>query len=148
MPRFGKGNAMGAGRPPGSANKSTLLLDEIGREGIEEVIRKVAEAAREGNMRAASILLARAWPRGRGRAVTLGLPAVETAAGIVQAHAALVAAVAAGEIAPEEASAISNLLESQRRALETCDLEKRIEELKAEIAGGPERGPQRGQAAA
>src|SRR5260370_38603308 len=127
MPRFKKGNAIGAGRPPGSPNKSTLLLDAIGREDIEEVIRKVASAARDGNMRAASILLARTWPRGRGRALTDDLPAVETAAGIVQAPAALIAAVAAGQVTPHEASAPSTLLENQRRSIQTHDLRKRIQ---------------------
>jgi hypothetical protein len=98
MPRFKKGNAMGARRPPGTPNESTLVFDEIGREGIEEVIRKVAGAARDGSMHAASNLLARAWPRGSGRPVMLDLPAVETAAGVVQAQAAVVAAMAAGTI--------------------------------------------------
>src|SRR5437868_3143546 len=109
MPRFKKGNDMGEGRRVGSRNKSTLLLDEIGREGIEEVIRKVAESARGGNMYAASILLARAWPRGIGRPVTLDLPAVETAAGVVQAQAAVVAAMAAGAVTPDEAAQIAHV---------------------------------------
>jgi hypothetical protein len=140
MPRFEKGNAMGAGRPPGSRNRSTRLLDEIGSEGIEEVIRKVAEVAKEGNMRAASILLARTWPRGRGRPVVLDLPPVETAGAIVQAHAAVVAQMAAGEITPEEASSVGDVLENQRRAIETEVHEQRIQALKAARAGGPGRG--------
>ena len=129
MARYRKGKPPGPGRPPGSRNKSTLLLDEIGREGLEEVIRKVSEAAREGNMRAASILLARAWPRGRGRPVVLDLPPVETAGGVVQAHAAVVAQMATGEITPDEASTVTDVLESQRRAIETHDHERRIKEL-------------------
>jgi len=140
MPRFGKGNAMGAGRPPGSPNKSTLLLDAIGREDIEEVIRKVAGAARDGNMRAASILLARTWPRGSGRPVMLDLPAVETAAGVVQAQAAVVAAMAAGTVTPDEAAAIAHVLEGQRRAIETHDHEKRLRELEARKKDGPRPG--------
>jgi hypothetical protein len=134
MPRFGKRNTIGPGRPPGSRNKSTLLLDEIGREGIEEVIRKVADAAKDGNMRAASILLARTWPRGRGRPVVLDLPPVETAGAIVQAHAAVVAQMAAGEITPEEASTVGDVLETQRRAIETYVHEKLLQEREAETA--------------
>ena len=137
MPRFRKGNASGEGRRAGSRNRSTLLLDEIGREGIEEVIRKVADAARDGNMCAASILLARAWPRGSGRPVTLDLPAVETAAGVVRAQAAVVAAMAAGTITPDEAAAIAHVLEGQRRAIETHDHEKRLRELEARKKEGP-----------
>ena len=101
------------------------------------MIRKVAGAARDGNMCAASILLARAWPRGIGRAVTLDLPAVETAAGIVQAHAAVVAAMAAGTITPDEAAAIGHVLEGQRRAIETHDHEKRLRALEGTKKEGP-----------
>jgi len=137
MARYVKGKPPGPGRPPGSRNKSTLLLDEIGREGIEEVIRKVAESARDGNMYAASILLARAWPRGIGRPVTLDLPPVETAAGIVQAQAAVVAAMAAGTITPDEAAAIGQVLEGQRRAIETHDHEKRLRHLEGTKKDGP-----------
>lgn len=138
MARYVKGKPPGPGRPPGSRNKSTLVLDEIGREGIEEVIRKVAGAARDGNMYAASILLARTWPRGIGRPVTLDLPPVETAGGIVQAQAAVVAAMAAGTITPDEAAAIGQVLEGQRRAIETHDHEKRIRGLEAKKKDGPD----------
>jgi hypothetical protein len=135
MPRFKKGQEPGPGRPLGSPNKSTLVFDAIGREGIEDTIRMVKRKADEQeSLRAAAILLARTWPRGRGRAVTIDLPPVDTAAGVVQAHAALVAEMAAGELTPEEASAVSNLLDNQRKAIETYDLEKRIQALETERA--------------
>jgi hypothetical protein len=140
MPQFEKGNTFGRGRPKGSPNKSTLILDELGREGIEEVIRKVAEAAKDGNMRAASILLARSWPRGHGRPVVLDLPPVETAGGVVQAHAAVVAQMAAGELTPDEASTVGDVLETQRRAIETYVHEKLLREWE-EKAGGPDPKP-------
>jgi len=141
MPQFEKGNTFGRGRPKGSPNKSTLILDELGREGIEEVIRKVADAAREGNMRAASILLARTWPRGHGRPVVLDLPAIETAEDIVQAHAAVVAQMAAGELTPGEAATVGAVLETQRRAIETCVHEKLLQEREAEVAARPAPAP-------
>jgi hypothetical protein len=140
MPRFEKGNTAGTGRPKGSRNKSTQILDEIGRAGIEDVIRMVKSMADEKkNLRAAEILLKRAWPSSRGRLLTLDLPLVETAAGLVHAHAALIATVAAGEISTAEAGELSSLLENQRRALETCDLAKQIEEYKAETPADPDR---------
>jgi len=137
--RYQKGKTGGPGRPPGSRNKATVLFEEIGHEGVAGVIRKVADAARDGNMRAASILLARTWPRGRGRPVVLDLPPVETTAGIVQAHAVVVALMAAGEITPEEAAAIGSVLETQRRAIETHDHEKRLQAL--EQVDGPDPLP-------
>jgi hypothetical protein len=131
MARFGKGNTLSAGRPLGSRNKATLVLEEIGQEAVGDVIRMVGEKAGGGDLRAASILLARAWPSGRGRRVVLDLPSVESAAGVVQAHAAVVALMAAGEITAEEAASVGSVLESQRRAILTYDLENRIQALEA-----------------
>src|SRR5215471_19195615 len=103
MARFEKGNTYGKGRPLGSRNKSAVVFDAIGLDGIEDTIRMVKRRADEqGSLRAASILLARTWPRGGGRPVTLDLPKVETAGGVVQAHAALVALMSAGEVTPQE----------------------------------------------
>lgn len=52
------------------------------------------EAHEKRSLRAAAMLLARTWPRIRARAqaVEIDLPPVEGAEGIVQAHAALIAA--------------------------------------------------------
>ena len=132
MPRFAKGNPPGPGRPPGSRNKSALWFDALADEGTEDLIRVVAEKAGKGNMRAASIVLARTWPRRRGRPVTLDLPAVDTAGGLVQAQAAVIAAMARGELTPDEAAAVASVLETQRRALETHDHERRLAALEAQ----------------
>jgi hypothetical protein len=103
------------------------VLDAIGREGIEDTIRMVKRKAdAEGDMRAAAIVLARAWPCSRGRPVALDLPPVDTAADVVRAHAAVIAAMAAEEVTPEEAKAVIEVLESQRRAIETSNLELRV----------------------
>lgn len=134
MPRFEKGQMSGPGRPRGSRNKSTILFDEIGSEGTEELIGVVKACAEKGDMRAAAILLARTWPRRRGAPVTLDLPAVETAGGLVQAQAAVVAAMARGELTPDEAAAVGSLLETQRRAIETHEHEGRIRALEEKKA--------------
>jgi len=134
MPQFEKGNTFGKGRPKGSRNTSSVIFDEIGYEGIEDIIRLVQQQANRGSLHAAGILLARAWPipRSHSLPVTVDLPAVESAGDVVKANAALIALVAAGEFTPEEASSVGRLLENQRRALETYDIEKRIEALEAE----------------
>lgn len=126
MPRFEKGNPPGPGRPPGCRNKATVWLDELAREDTEQLVRNVTEQANAGNMRAAGIVLARTWPRRRGARIKVELPAADSAGGVVQAQAALIAAVAEGQLSAEEAISISTLLENQRRAIETHDLEARI----------------------
>jgi hypothetical protein len=98
----------------------------------------VDREARKGDMRAAWLMLSRTWPHRRGRLVELDLPPVETSAGLIQAQAALVAAMARGEVTPAEAASIASVLETQRRAIETHDHERRIRELEEKRAGTPD----------
>jgi hypothetical protein len=140
MPRFQKGQLPGPGRPPGSPNKSTLLLDQLASEATETIVRTVQEKAEKGDMYAAALLLARTWPRRRGRPVHLDLPSVADTGGLVVAQAAVVAAMAKGEISPEEASAVAGVLETQRRAIETNDHELRIQELEGQAKSGKDAG--------
>ncbi len=137
MPRFEKGATPGPGRPRGLRNKTTVWLDQLAAEGTEEIIKVVDQEARKGDMRAAWLMLSRTWPHRRGRPVELNLPPVETSAGLIQAHAAVVAALSSGEITPEEAASIAAVLETQRRAIETHDHERRIRELEEKRAETP-----------
>ena len=129
MPRFTKGQPAGPGRPPGCRNKLTELIGELAGEGTTKLLRIVRDRAEQGDMRAASIVLSRTWPHRQSRAVTLDLPPVETSAGLIQAQAALVAAMARGEITPAEAASIASVLETQRRAIETHEHTRLIREL-------------------
>jgi hypothetical protein len=137
MPRFAKGSPPGPGRPPGSRNKSSVWLDELGNDGLVKVVRAVVDQAVTGNMTAAKIALERVTPSPRGRLLTLDLPAVDTPAGLVRAQAAVVAAMASGEITPEEAASVASLLDSQRRAIETCNLDVRITALEEREVEAP-----------
>ena len=120
-----------AGRPRGTRHRALVALDAIGAEGAEDVLRKVVEDAKGGDMRAAEILLRRVWPERKGRLVEFDLPPVVTVADAVQASAAIVAAVATGEITPDEAQAVASVVEIQRRAIETAELAERIAALEA-----------------
>jgi hypothetical protein len=132
MPRFKKGNTPGPGRPRGSRNKATILLEQLAADGTEQVVRAVMQGVKDRNMRAVAIAAARLWPRPRGRVVAIDLPAVETAAGVVQAQAAVVAAMAAGELSPEEAAEIVTVLDAQCRAIQAHVNEQRIDALEQE----------------
>ena len=140
--RFAKANTSGTGRRPGSNNTCLAMLDQIARENIGEIIRKVTETAEAGNRRAAALLRGRTRPnRPRGRMLSLNQPPIETVDDIVQAQAAVVAHLAAGDIAPNEASTISAILESQRRALAASDLEKRLQEVEKMARDVPRPSP-------
>jgi len=70
--------------------------------------------------------LDRVAPPRRGRPVALALPDVRSPTGVTDALAAVVAAMSSGMISAEEATAIVAVIESQRRAIETEELEARL----------------------
>jgi hypothetical protein len=114
--RFEKGQSGNPnGRPAGSRNKATLLLDKLADDEAETIQRQVIEAAKGGDLKAAEIILARIWPLRRGRPVCLELPLVRTAAEVSDGMAALVEAMAAGQVTPEEAATVAAVLEIRRK---------------------------------
>lgn len=117
------------GRPVGSRHEALRALDSIGAENARGVMQAVVDAAKAGDMRAAEILLSRLWPARKGRPVTLDMPPIRTAADVAAALAEVSAEMSAGNITPEEAGAVAAVLETQRRAIETEDLERRIAAL-------------------
>ncbi|MBI0538959.1 hypothetical protein D9599_25735 [Roseomonas sp. KE2513] len=120
-----------AGRPKGSRHAALLALDAIGQEAAADVLRKVVEDAKGGDLRASEILLRRLWPERKGRPIALDLPPLEKAADVVAGLAVVAAAMASGDLTPDEASAVAGVLEGQRRAIETNDLEARLAALEA-----------------
>lgn len=125
------------GRPQGSRNKASILLDKILLNDAGAVALAVVKAAKQGDMQAARMILDRAAPIPRGRAVKLQLPDIAAAKDVLAAQAAAVAAMARGEITPDEAATVANVLELKRRALETADIEARVAALEQKAKGEP-----------
>ena len=64
-----------------------------------------------------------------GRAVQMHMPPIAVPGDIVAALGAVAEAVATGELSPEEGAAVAGILEAQRRAVETAEMEARITAL-------------------
>jgi hypothetical protein len=117
--RFRKGTSGNpAGRHLGSRNTATLILDALGNDEARAVLDVVVQRAKEGDMRAAEILLNRAWPVPKGRPVVLELPPVNTPADAATASAVVLTAVAEGRLTPSEAGTVLGLLETHMQAVE------------------------------
>lgn len=126
-----------AGRRQGSRNRATVALEKIMSDDGEAVVRAVIEAAQGGDMQAARIVLDRIVPPRKGRLVPMDLPPVETAADVVKAMSATIAAMAEGDITPDEASLVASVLDAKRRAIETAELAVEVERLKAHVGLDP-----------
>jgi len=138
--RFQRGRSGNpSGKPPGTRNKTLVLLDKIGEESAEAVVRAIIESALAGDTKAGALLLERIWPARRGRPITLNLPAIRTAADVTAAMSAVSAAVSDGELSAEEGQSIAALFEAQRRAIETVELEARLAALEQKLNQGDTR---------
>lgn len=110
---------------------ATRLAEELMADGIRDVVGRVIEAAKDGDMRACALILDRLVPIRRGRPVEIDLPKIAAPADVLAAQSRIVEALARGEITPEEAGLIADVLDAKRKAIETVDLEARIAALEA-----------------
>lgn len=116
-----------AGRPKGARGAAVLFLDKIGEENAGEILRAVIAQALGGNTSAAELVLSRAWPPRKGRAVVLpSLPLLNTPGDLMAATARVAALMAEGTISPDEAAAVCQVLDAHRRAVETSELAARV----------------------
>ena len=120
-----------SGRPKGSRNRVTLVALAAMEEGADAIARKVVDLAKEGDISAARLVLERLVPPAKERPIFLSLPDTSSADGVAQAQAAILQAVAAGDLLPGEAATLAGIVESRRKALETQELEARISALEA-----------------
>jgi hypothetical protein len=131
---FQPGNRYGKGRPAGSRNKATIALESLLDGEGEAMMRKAIELALAGNETALRLCLERLVPPRRERFVRLRLPSdVSTAKGISRTTAAVLKAVAEGEITAGEAMQLSNVLEVRRKAIETQELENRVADVERAV---------------
>ncbi len=110
---FERGNA---GRPKGARNKTTLALEALLEGEGEALTRKAVEMALAGDTTALRLCMDRIMPARKDRHITFDLPKLETASDLVKATAALVEAVARGQITPSEAGELSKLVEGCAKA--------------------------------
>lgn len=132
--RFAKGRSGNpSGRKTGSRNTATLLLDQLADGKASAILKSVMKAAEAGDLRAAELILSRAWPARKGRPVRFDLPPINDAAGVLKAVGAVAKAMAAGDITPEEATAVTGVLEAQRRAIEAHDHDRRLADIEERL---------------
>src|SRR3974377_99902 len=64
------------GRPPGSKNQTTRLVEQLVSDEGEKLIRKVIDLALAGNVKCLEMCLDRLLPRRNGRPVDFSMPNV------------------------------------------------------------------------
>jgi hypothetical protein len=97
--------------------------------GEAETTRKAIELAKDGDLTALRLCLDRIAPPRKDRPVLFELPPVSSAADAAKAAAALLEAVAVGDLTPAEANELGKLIEAYTKALEATDFAERLDKL-------------------
>ena len=142
MSKFKKGQSGNpGGRPAGSRNRVAAMADAVLDEKLfgddkkaESIIDKMIAMAEDGDASCIRLCLDRIAPPRKDRPVYFELPAMTEAKDAVSASAAIVAAVATGDLTPSEASELSKVVESYARTLQAVAFEERL--IKLEKASG------------
>jgi hypothetical protein len=105
------------GKAPGTRNRA-IPLRELMEEGEDrDIVRLVLDKAKGGDAVAARFVVGHLCPRPRSRSVEIELADGLPAHNVVAAHDAVLRALFAGEIAPDEAEAVTRVLDARSRAI-------------------------------
>lgn len=126
---FEPGNKSGRGRPKGSRNKVRLEVQQLLEQHAEPIIRKCIILALQGNPVALRLCVERLAGPVRDPYVRLQLGNSATASDVAAAYQLVMKAVGSGRITPAEGEKIANMLDMRREAIETGELENRVQSL-------------------
>jgi len=122
-----------AGRPRGARNKLTVLAESLFEGDAEDLIRKLIEIAKEGDVAALRLCIARICAPQRERPQAIELPEMETAADAVAAMGAILQAIGVGDLATREAAELTNVVTGFSQTINTAQLEQRLEEIEKAV---------------
>jgi hypothetical protein len=103
-----------------------MLADNLMRDDAENIVRVVLEAAMGGDMTAARLVLERIAPVRKGRPVYFDLPPANTADDVG-------AAMASGDLTPDEAATVASVLEIRRKTIETEEFMQRLQAIEEKV---------------
>jgi len=115
-----------AGKAKGTRHRATRAVEALLDGDAEKLTRKAIEMALAGDTAAMRLCLDRLAPPRRDRPVPFTFPKLDTVADAKTAAAAVLEAVAEGELTPGEAADLSKLLSDFTRVVEVADLERRL----------------------
>ena len=123
-----------SGRPPGSRNRATIMVQNLLEGAAENIARRAAQLAEEGNVAAIRICMNRLSPLGQHNPVAFELPPIHSPQDCLRATSAILTGIASGDIAPSAALQIARLIDVHLRAISTNDLEARMTKLEKDRA--------------
>ena len=125
----GQFTAGNSGRPKGSRNKATLVIESLLQGQAEALTQTAVTKALEGDSIALRLCMERIAPAPKDQPVSFILPKMQSALDASKAAESVLTAVSEGELTPIEAMRVMALIDSYRRTLELTDIEERLQAL-------------------
>lgn len=123
---FAKGNP---GRPKGTRLRVTRAVEDLMDGQAEAITQKAVDMALEGDATALRLCIERIAPARKDAPVQFDLPKMTSAEEAAEGTAAVLQAVAEGDLTPVEGATVMALVEQFRRVLEASEFEARIKAL-------------------
>ena len=130
-----------AGRPRGSRNKKTIVLEALVDGEAEAVMQKVITMAKMGDDVAMRLCVERMMPPRRERPVPLPLPRIETDADARQASADVIEALAEGEVTPKEAEQLLRAIAGAAVIQQSNEVAARLSRMEQRLAERADEAP-------
>jgi len=125
----GQFTAGNSGRPKGSRNKATLVIESLLQGQAEALTQTAVTKSLEGDSVALRLCMERIAPAPKDQPVSFILPKMQSALDASKAAESVLTAVSEGELTPIEAMRVMALIDSYRRTLELTDIEERLQAL-------------------
>ncbi len=122
-----------AGRPIGSRNRKTLIVEGLLEGDAERLTRRAIDLALGGDPTALKLCLERIYPRGRDRPVAFPLPPIEKAADLMVAANWIGSGIGTGEISPSEALALLRVVDWSAKFLRLAQAEKKLQQMESQV---------------
>lgn len=115
------------GRPVGTSDKRTELRKLL-QEHASALVNKAVEMALGGDPHALRLCLERIVPKAKNEPIHIAWSngKFNTAQEVLKSNAEVLAAVANSSLSPEQGRILSELLDRQRKIIETVEIEERV----------------------
>jgi len=117
------------GRPPGSKNRVTQILEQLAEGQAEQIFQKVLKQALAGDVSCQRLLLDRIWPPRKGQPINVSMPPINSSQDALAAIASICTALGEGRLTPDEITALSSVIGRSIQVIELQDIERRVTAL-------------------
>jgi hypothetical protein len=131
---FQPGNKFGRGRPKGSPNKKSIILQQLLQENSGALLEKAVNLAKKGDRQMLRFLLGPLLQQQlKETKPDLGPLPLNTPEDLLNANEKVIQKVASGELTNDDAQQMDALLESRRRLFETNRLDQRLRAIEEQL---------------